>query len=177
MTLEPEAIRRYLADAGAAATSDEKGKLYEELVMYLFEAVPGCIAERNITNVFRTEQIDVAVGNAKHDDGLRLLPHVILVECKHWDKPVDSSTLGYFMNILAGRGIELGVLVAAHGITGNRDELTNANALGLTGSPRAIKVVVITTEDIASLQSVDNFVELLHRRYLRAFATGAIGVP
>jgi len=25
------------------------------------------------------------------------------VECKHWDKPVDSRTMGYFMNILVGR--------------------------------------------------------------------------
>jgi hypothetical protein len=98
-------------------------------------------------------------------------------ECKHWDKPVDSGTVGYFMNILAGRGIELGVLVAASGITGDRDDLTNAHALGLHGSPRAVKVVVITTDDVIGLQSVGDFIELLHRRYLRSFATGAIGVP
>ena len=177
MTLDPAVIRQYLTAANAAATSDAKGKLYEELVMYLFEAVPGCIAERNLTNVFRTEQIDVAVGNAQHGDGLCLLPHVILVECKYWDKPVDSGTVGYFMNIVVGRGVELGVLVAANGITGDRDDLTSAHALGLHASPRAIKVIVITTEDIGSLQSVDDFVELLHRRYLRAFATGTIGVP
>jgi hypothetical protein len=177
MTFEPTVIRRYLADADAAATPDAKGKLYEELVRYLFEVVPGCIAERNLTNVFRTEQIDVAVGNARFGDGLWLLPHVILVECKHWDKPVDSGTVGYFMNILAGRGIELGVLVAASGITGDRDDLTNAHALGLHGSPRAVKVVVITTDDVIGLQSVGDFIELLHRRYLRTFATGAIGVP
>jgi hypothetical protein len=102
---------------------------------------------------------------------------VILVECKHWDQPVDSSTVGYFMNILAGRGVELGVLFAANGITGDREDLTNAHALGLHASPRAIKIVVITTEEIASVQSVDDFVQLLHRRYLRSFATGAIGVP
>jgi hypothetical protein len=65
MTLEPAVIRRYLTDAETAAISDAKGKLYEELLRYLFEAVPGCIAERNLTNVFRTEQIDVAVGNAR----------------------------------------------------------------------------------------------------------------
>jgi hypothetical protein len=177
MTLDPAVIRRYLANAKAAATSDAKGKLYEELLSYIFEAVPGCIAERNLTSVFRTEQIDVAVGNGRPGDGLWLLPHVILVECKDWNKPVDSSAVGYFMNILAGRGIELGVLVAANGITGNRDDLTNAHALGLHGSPRGVKVIVITADDIISLQSVDDFVELLHRRYLRSFATGAIGIP
>jgi hypothetical protein len=177
MTLDPAVIRRCLSNAKAAATSDAKGKLYEELLSYLFEAVPGCIAERNLTNVFRTEQVDVAVGNGRPGDGLWLLPHVILVECKDWNRPVDSSTVGYFMNILAGRGIELGVLVAANGITGDREDLTSAHALGLHGSPRAIKVVVITTDDIVRLQSVADFVELLHRRYLRSFATGAIGVP
>ena len=176
MTLDPAEIRRYLAEAQAAATSDAKGKIYEELVKYLFEAVPGCFAESNTTNVFRTEQIDVAVGNGRWPTGLWLLPHVILVECKHWDKPVDSSTVGYFMNILAGRGVELGVLVAASGITGNRDDMTNAHALGLHGSPRGLKVIVITTTEIAKLSTLADFIELLHRRYLLAYATGTIGV-
>lgn len=177
MTLDPAEIRRCLAGAQTAATSDAKGKLYEKLVKYLFEAVPGCFAESNITNVFRTEQVDVAVGNGKLPDGLWLLPHVILVECKHWDEPVDSGRVGYFMNILAGRGVELGILVATNGITGNADDMTNAHALGLHGSPRGLKVVVITTEDITNLQTVADFIELLHRRYLLAYAAGAIGVP
>ena len=150
-------IRRYLTDAKAAAVSDAKGKLYEELLIYLFEAVPGCIAEHNLTNVFRTEQIDV-----------RLAMPGIMAVCafaarnpcgvKDRGKPVNSTTVGYLINILAGRGVGLGILVVANGITGDRDDLTNAHALGLHGSPRAIKIVVITTEDIASLQSVDDFV-------------------
>jgi|SRR5215469_14857272 len=53
--------------------------------------------------MFRTEQIDVAVGNGKLPGGLWLLPHVILMGCKRWDVHVDSSTVGYFMNILARR--------------------------------------------------------------------------
>jgi hypothetical protein len=177
MKFEAAVIRQYIADAGAATTSDGKGKLYEELVKYLFEAVPGCIAERNLTNVFRTEQIDIAVGNAQSSGGLWLLPHVILAECKNWNHAVDSSTVGYFMNTLAGRGVELGILIAANGITGDHEELASAHAIGLHGSARGIKIVVITTEDINSLESVDDFVELLHRRYLKCFATGAIGVP
>jgi hypothetical protein len=177
VTLDRAEIHRYLTDAQAAATSDAKGKLYEALVVYLFEAVPGCFAEPNTTNVFRTEQIDVAVGNGRLQAGLWLLPHVILIECKDWDRPVDSSTVGYFMNIMAGRGVELGVLVAANGITGNRDDLTSAHALGLHASPRALKVIVVTTDDLANLQTAAEFIDLLHRRYLQAFATGTIGVP
>ncbi|MBL7491558.1 restriction endonuclease [Frankia sp. AgB1.9] len=176
MTLDPRVIHRFLADARSAPTSDAKGKLYEELTKYLFEAVPGCIAEANVTNVFDTEQIDVAVGNGKLPNGLNLLPSVLLVECKDWSARVDSKTVGYFMSILAGRGVELGVLVAANGITGSPNDLTNAHAIGLH-SARVTKIIVITTDEIAGLRSVTEFVELLHRRYLKAFATGTIGVP
>ncbi|MCM3885049.1 restriction endonuclease [Frankia sp. R82] len=177
MTFDAAVIHRLLADARSAPTSDAKGKLYEELTRYLFETVPGCIAESNTTNIFRTEQIDVAVGNGKLADGLWLLPDVIIVECKDWEDPVDSKTVGYFMNILAGRGAGLGILVAANGITGSPEEMTNAHALGLHGAPRGLKVIVVTTEEIATLRTVVELVDLLHRRYLKAFATGAVGVP
>jgi hypothetical protein len=170
-------VHRYLSDLDSADNTDTQGKLYEELVTYLFSQVPSCIVERNTTNVFRTEQIDLAVGHAATPDGLHLLPHVFLVECKNWSKPVDSLRVGYFINILAARSAELGIIVAAKGITGDRADLTNAHALGLSASPRGIKILVITTEEIANLQTVAEFVDLLHRRYLRAFASGAIGTP
>src|SRR5437762_5113222 len=128
---DQELIAGFLSAAATAPDTDAKGKAYEALVAYLFGCVPGCIVECDLTNVFRAEQIDVAVGNAKLVGGLALMPTVFLVECKDWNKPVDSSTLGYFVNILAGRGVEVGVLVAANGITGEPRDLTYAQSLGL----------------------------------------------
>jgi len=171
------AILGYLAAAAMAPDSNAKGKAYEALVAYLFSCVSGCIVECGITNVFGTEQIDVAVGNLAAENGLYLLPRVFLVECKEWDQPVDSRTIGYFLNILAGRSIEVGVLVAANGITGDLSNITHAHALGLTAAARGIKLIVITTEEITDLTSVVEFVELLHRRLLRAYATGTVGAP
>jgi hypothetical protein len=162
--------------AAAAPHTDAQGKAYEALAAYLFAKVPGCIVERDVTNVFSTEQIDVAVGNIRAADGLPLLPNVLLVECKDWSQPVDSKTVGYFINILAGRGVELGILIAANGITGEGD-FKNAHALGFAAAPRGIKVLVITTADIRALTSVEDFGELLTSRYLRAVATGTIGLP
>jgi hypothetical protein len=170
-------ISTHLNVAPGAASSDARGKAYEALVEYLFSCVPGCIVERGITNAFGAEQIDVAVGNLAPENGLYLLPRVFLVECKDWNQPVDSKSVGYFLNILAGRAIEVGILVAASGITGDLDNLTHAHALGLAASPRGIKLVVITTDEIANLASIAEFVELLHRRLLLAYATGTVGAP
>jgi hypothetical protein len=170
-------IHAHLDAAAAAPTSDARGKAYEALVVYLFSCVPGCIIECDITNAFGTEQIDVAVGNVATERGLYLLPRVFLVECKDWNQPVDSKTVGYFLNILAGRSLEVGILVAASGITGDLSNITSAHALGLTAAARGIKLIVITTAEITSLSSVAEFIELLHRRLLRAYATGTIGAP
>ena len=150
-----------MADAQLAATTDAKGELYEELVKYPFEAGPGCLGESNTTNVLRPEQIDVAVGNGRLPDGQWLLPHVIIVGSKRWDEPVDSSRVGYFMNIRVGRGVELSILVAANGITGNRDDLTDAHALGLHGSPRGAHLsnegpYLLSIKDAAKALGISN---------------------
>jgi len=170
-------IRAHLATAAAAPNSDAKGKAYEALAVCLFSGVPGCIVERDVTNPLGTEQIDLAVGNRAGEDGLFLLPRVFVVECKDWDRPVDSASVGYFLNILAGRSIEVGILIAANGITGGLWDKTNAHALGLAAAPRGIRLIVITTKEIASLSSVADFIDLLHHRLLRAYATGAVGAP
>jgi len=175
--VDQQAIHAHLAAAATAPESNAKGKAYEALVAYLFSSVPGCIVEPGITNVFGTEQIDIAVGNLTTENGLYLFPRIFLVECKDWDQPVDSKTVGYFLNILAGRSIDVGVLVAANGITGNLADTTHAHALGLAAAARGIKLIVITTDEVTAMSSTPQFVELLHRRLLRAYATGTIGAP
>jgi hypothetical protein len=174
--VDPARIKSLLDEAATAPDTDAQGKAYERLAEYIFGEVPGCITERDVMNVFETEQIDVAVGNARYPDGLALLPDVLLVECKDWAKPVDSKTVGYFINILDNRSVSVGVLVAANGITG-AGELKHAHALGMAAAARGVKVLVITTADLLGISSVADFVQLLHRRYLRAAATGTIGLP
>jgi len=166
-----------LAAAETAPHSQAKGKCYEDLVCYLFQSVPGCIVERDITSIFDTEQIDLAVGNLHHSDGLGLLPAVFLVECKNWEQPVDSQAVGYFFNILANRSIELGIIVAAQGVTGDLITGRHAHALGIGAAGRGIKMIVITTDDLRNVSCVADFVRLLHSRYLRAVATGQLGAP
>ncbi|WP_433664719.1 restriction endonuclease [Nocardia sp. CA-128927] len=175
--IDPVEIKRHLHIARSAPDTDAQGKAYEALALYLFENIPGCLAERDGVSFFRSEQIDLGVCNGRHQDGLHALPPVILVECKNWSHPVDSSTLGYFINILANRCVETGILIAANGITGDSHEYTNANALGVSAMARGIKVLVITTEEIEALTCTADFVELLLRRFLLAYMRGGVGVP
>ncbi|MDG9674820.1 restriction endonuclease [Micromonospora sp. DH14] len=172
-----DGLTQLLEAASLAGNSQAKGEAYEKLITFLFESIPGCIVDRDITNVFGTEQIDIAVGNIHEAGGLRLLPPIILVECKNWNDPVDSQAIGYFFNILASRAIELGVLVAASGVTGDVLSGRHSHALGLAAAPRGIKMIVITNDDITQIRQPEDFVELLHRRYLRAYATGQLGAP
>lgn len=177
MGLDPAQVQRHLRAIATANNSDAQGKAYETLAVYLFESVPGCLVERDIISFFGTEQVDIAIGNPATADGLALLPAVVIVECKDWDRPVDSKTVGYFINLLAGRSAEVGILIAAHGITGDPHELSRAHALGVSALARGIKLLVITTQEIAALTCTADLVELINRRYLRAFAIGSIGIP
>jgi hypothetical protein len=177
MGLEPIVVRRYLREAAAGTSADAQGKAYEALTVHLFESVPGCFAERNIISFFGAEQIDVAVGNPRLPEGLPLLPTVLIVECKDWARPVDSKTVGYFINILANRGVEAGILVAANGVTGDPEELSRAHALGISAIARGIKVLILTTTEIENLTCTADLTNLLNRRYLRAITSGGLGTP
>jgi hypothetical protein len=102
---------------------------------------------------------------------------VLLVKCKDWARPVDSKTVGYFINILANRSAERGILIAANGITADPEELSRAHALGISAVARGIKILIVTTTEIQGLTCTADLTELLNRRYLRAIASGGLRVP
>lgn len=165
-----------MAAIATAESTQQQGRAHEELAVHLFESVPGCRVERNVMNDFRTEEVDIAVGNDGLPDGIPGLASVILVECKDWSRPVSSQAVGYFINKLANRSVELGILIATNGIAG-QEERRNSVALGIGALARGIKLLVITNEDILALNATVGFIDLLKRRYLNAVAAGTIGLP
>lgn len=176
MAITANSIKGHVATIARSANTYEQGRAHEDLAVHLFESIPGCRVERNIMNDFQTEEIDVAVGNDGLAGGLPGLANVILVECKDWSRPVSSLAVGYFINKLANRSVELGILIATNGVTG-QEEHRNAVTLGIGAIARGIKLLVITNDDIMALGSTADFVELVKRRYLRAVAAGTIGLP
>ena len=156
-----------------AETTTEQGRALEDLVCYLFEAVPGIgLTERNLINPFGTEEIDVAFWNDQHQTGLWFLPTTILVECKNWSRAVGSDEVAYFVRKLQNRKLDFGLLVATRGITGNPALLTDAHYEIATALKDGIQIIVIDRAEIESLSHSDHLIELVKRKLLMLAARG-----
>src|SRR4051794_16706185 len=104
-------ISRLLRAADAAATNDEKGKLFEDLVCYLFGKIPGVVnPQRNVLNRFESEEVDVAFWNEQLPDGLKSFNPFLLIECKNWSSPVGCPAVRDFLGKLRNRGLDFGIL-------------------------------------------------------------------
>jgi hypothetical protein len=167
-------ITAYLRRADGAATHYRRGRNYENLLSYLMSSIPGCEVERNSLNHYGTEEADLSVSNMRLREGLPLLPEYFLVECKNWSIPVDSTTLGYFVNVVVDRGCSLGVLAAAKGITGHQEHRDRAYAIGSNALIRGIRILVITTDDLRTLTQPADLVKLLHKRNNQLTANSTI---
>lgn len=167
-------IAAYLRRADGTATHAVRGRNYENLLDYLMSSIPGCEVARNVLNHYGTEEADLSVSNMRLREGLPLLPEYFLVECKNWSTPVDSTTLGYFVNVVADRGCKLGVLAAAKGITGHAEHRSRAYAIGSSALVRGIRILVITTDDLRTLAGPTDLVKLLHKRNNQLTANATI---
>jgi hypothetical protein len=59
--IDRQRVAQLLADGDRATTTTARGRALEELVVYLFELVPGLsVTARNALNAFQAEEIDVA---------------------------------------------------------------------------------------------------------------------
>jgi hypothetical protein len=59
-------IRRLLRAADAAGTDEEKGRVFEDLICYLFERVPGItLSQRDVLNKFELESCKPPLPAAK----------------------------------------------------------------------------------------------------------------
>jgi hypothetical protein len=166
-------VQQYLLRNSSSATTTAQGRALEDLVCYLFEAIPGItVTERNVTNPFRTEELDVAFWNDLHRRGLWFLPTTLLVECKNWSRPVGSDEVAYFVRRLQNRSLNLGFLVSARGITGSASELTDAHFQIATALKDGVRVLVIDRSEIEQLAHSDDLVKLVKRKIIMLAARG-----
>ena len=75
--IDQPTVQGYINAGAAANTTTAKGRALEDLICYVFQQVPGIhLTMRNQTNVFLTEEVDVAFFNNAAADGLSGLPDV-----------------------------------------------------------------------------------------------------
>jgi len=168
-------IRGYFARADRATTTSSKGKALEDLICYLFEKVPGLsITQRNVTNRFESEEIDVAFFNDQHPAGLKAFDPVILVECKNWSSPVGSTEVVRFKDKIESRALNFGILIAANGITGSAEDGKHAHDIVSKALARGIRLVVLTREEIEALRTSKELVTLLKTKVCQLIVSGTV---
>lgn len=173
MALDPAVIRRYLDDARTSTAPDEQAKIHEEMLFYLLGLVPG-VRVMPAKSLFPAELVGIAVGHARELSGLTLADRFLLT-CEY-SKPLGSSTVEGFRDVLARRRMKVGVMIAAFGVTSDPVDLAKVRTLGAEAWEQEISLMVISTEEILALRTLPEFVELLELRALRPTLED-IGLP
>jgi len=157
------------------ASTAEKGRALEDLVCYIFAQIPGIsIVRRNEMNTFETEEIDVALWNEAHNDGLYFLSNIILVECKNWSNAVSSNEVSWFDAKLRSRGLNFGILVAANGITGNANDVTAAHQIIASALREKRHLIVFTRDELLALSDSSELVRKFKEKLCDLAVNGTI---
>jgi hypothetical protein len=164
-----------IANGLDAVTVNERGRALEDLICHLFGLLPGiAITHRNTLNAFETEEIDVALWNDGAANGLSSLSNIILVEAKNWSHPVSSAEVAWFLTKLRSRGLDFGILVARHGVTGDEADHTAAKGVIATALFEKRRLIVITTDELMALTDTDQLARLIKTKLCDLAVKGMI---
>jgi len=164
----------HILRAICAETTTEKGRIYEDLIIYIMSQVAGISsATRDTLNPFHSEETDIVFWNEKDRRGLSFLPSRILTEVKGWSSPVGSNEISFFETKLRERNANFGLFVAMNGVTGFTENTPQgARDLIRMALSRGIEIVVLTGNDLLSINSGADFVALLKDKLCQIHASG-----
>jgi Restriction endonuclease len=160
-------IARRLAEGDAAPTTEGKGAALEDVVIQSFCKVRGIgFLRRDQTNNAGSAEIDILLYNQRLPLGLPFLSDYLIFECKNWAAPVDSASVDGFVTKIRACRLDLGVLVAANGITGDAAQRTAANDIIRRAFDRDnIKVLVVTRAEIEAFRAIDDVISLMRDKF------------
>jgi hypothetical protein len=170
-------LRVRLGATRQARTEQQRGRLFEELMCLIFESIDGMsIAGRNVFTEGRSQEIDILVEHDARASGLAFLPDFILIECKNWSWPVSSMEVAWFDRKVKQRGIGLGILIAAQGVTGDQRERSFAHEIIAWALAERRRLIVITLADLEQVTSGQQVVALILSK-LRVLHGGGMSLP
>lgn len=158
--------------ANKSLSNKVRGDALEDLFCYLLDELPGVRTRRNAIDRFKSAEIDISVANAKEGRWLQIFPNLFMVECKNWDKPVDSKAVSAFILKLTQRCAELGIIVATNGVTGDQQDLMSAHHAIAMAQQGGRRVLVVTMEQLRKIRTTEDFEDVLCDCILTVFASG-----
>lgn len=164
--------RRIAADFAAsdvAATTTERGRLLEALIAYLFARCAGVRhGGNNLLNAAGSSEVDVCFWNDRVTGSIDFLPQILVAECKNTTERVGSDAVRIFQSKLQQMYLTHGILVAAHGITGDEANQRAAHDLiRTTFLQHRIQILVLTRAELERLGNTTELIRLLQDKILR----------
>jgi hypothetical protein len=159
-------IKPYWERVFTADTKETKGQTLEALLCVLFESLKGFnVIDKDVRT--SSEEIDILIGNESTDPFLSKLGTPILVECKHWKFPVGAKDVNWFITKVKKRSLNVGILVAWKGITGN--EYKDANLEIKRALEANVTIVILTKDQLMEVYSERDFSYLLKNCYYNPY--------
>lgn len=165
--LSTSTIAAHLQKGDEATTADEKGTALEDLAKYLFGSIPGIIVvSRDEMDIFKSDEIDIGCRIERHPCGLLdpIFPFFFPLECKNWEKKIGSEEVAWFDKKLKRRSLSFGIIIATKGITGDKQELTNAHQHVTEALLENRRIIILKRGEIESLSDSSQLVELIKRK-------------
>ena len=163
-------IAKRLIDGDDATLAEEIGAALEDVVSWTLCSMPGVrVLHRDFVNRANSAEIDLFLFNNPRLSPIEFLPQFLIVECKNWRHPVNSATVRDFIAKVRSARQEVGILVAANGVTGDTADQTCANdEIRMAFDQDGIKILVLTRAEIEALRSIRDIVLLLEGKYGKA---------
>lgn len=163
-----KAIAQTWADARSETNPQKKGQLLEDLMQRIFRSVPG-FGHARVNRQNDLEEIDVLVRNESTDPFWSKEGAYLLVECKHWNKPVGVPELKLFRQKIEDRygRAALGFFIALGGYA----ETVRVEAWSRRSGQSL--VVLLDANDVAALVGDADRNATLKRFHERATVAGA----
>jgi len=161
-------IQDYLNRSDNASSSDAKGDIFEELVIYLFTKCRGIrLVDRNIIDSTGSREFDIALGNNRAVSPFDYLDPIIICECKNEANPIGSNDVRDFVQKLRTSGANNGIIISSNGITGQiRGHNRNATSAIIDAMTMdRIKIIILTRAEIMNLSTTDNLSNLIWEKF------------
>lgn len=165
-------VARKFEEGDRASSAFDRGRALEDLLVYLFSKVPGVrLIRRNAVTEDGGGEIDLIFWNDR--SVLDFLPNVLLFECKNWEARVDSAAVSSFIAKAVSRHLPHAFLIAANGVSGDREQVRNAHAhLHNALVMHDCKVVVLNRAELSALATTDQLIALIIEKVSEIYLLG-----
>jgi hypothetical protein len=161
-------IQDYLNRSDDASNADAKGRIFEDLAVYLMEKFQGVrVADRNVLDKTGSQELDVVFWNNRVSSPFDFLDPILISECKNEAKPLSSAKCREFIAKLRSRGANNGLLITSSGIAGQLNGYRYANSVIMDAlTADRIKVIVLDRNEILSLNNTDDLFNIISEKFL-----------